>query len=821
MMRRLFLAVLLAALARPALAVAPVDGDGDFVHALTLHPARMTRPMPLQGPVRFFAQAADDKGGMLIMGDGEYLTLDGEGRLDRSAFAAATAQWPTFGSAALLGGHLYYCDGQAKAIRDISQGGRSNVEIGKGAIDAGMACGLYRDATGGFTVVQPFPYLAWHVSGDGRVLEKFAYDFPLRKPGAPVRPCGVETGGRPIGALEHHEGHDVALVRLDGRLMPETTLWTLDYADQPLAAMLKSVRLLSVNGCSYGGGHATFWLHNQAIVFRGKELVSWLRGDPNMNPSNPHVMSGIGPYAMQILMAVQVLGNGNAVLAVERDHGDLRLYAKKVDVPVAEARQVALAAQKAGHPLRAHLAWDIWRAAHPEDADALAQQTENMAAAGWWEEADDKAKEALDQPLPADVKKRLTGLHARLRAQMLLRWNDRPMMVGSLPITLPDSPLPAYLAEAEKLALLAPEEPLVHRAAARLALALQKRSLYLQHLEPLAALLKNPANKPSAYPELFDLLAARGDADGLARMVQGLAPDAPPELALRWRAVALRTQGKFADALQVLGEPGDDRPALLALKATLEGDAGRFGDAIGTWTRALSKGLDGDPDAQAGMGVAYLRRGLSELAVQALLKAVNADPDNAAYRSNLVQAYAALDKRDDAMQQIFGALAKNPKDPLLRFQLDALSAQKPAAAGNQEATLAILPLATAGGAVQRVGIGEMLAAMLTTAVLEGGGPPVVERSRLAALLQEQKLQQSSHVDPETAVRLGKLLGAKQLLLGNAAEFEGLLSLDVRLVDSQTGKVLAAAHGRAELDVDALRKAVATLAGKLVALRAVP
>ncbi len=379
---------------------------------------------------------------------------------------------------------------------------------------------------------------------------------------------------------------------------------------------------------------------------------------------------------------------------------------------------------------------------------------------------------------------------------------------------MPGDALPGYLNELEQLAIQAPAEPLVHVAAARLAKLAGKRAAYLQHLEPLAALLEAGKLKAADFPELFDLLAARGDVAGMARFVAALDPSTPKVLALRWRATLLRAQAKFDEALKILAEPADDQPMLLALKAAVQVDAGDAQGAILTWTRALRAGMETDAQAQGGLGVAFLRRGLNELAVQALNKSVSLDPDDVAARSNLASAYAALDKRDDALQQLFGALARQPKDPLLRWQMEQATSQPKSAQAKVEAAVAILPFGTAGGSTQRVGLGDFAATLLTTALVEGGGPPIVERARLDALLTEQKLGRSAHVDHATAARLGKLLGARQVVVGNVAEFDGSVALDLRLVDVQTGRVLGASHAKSALEMDALRVALASAGTQL-------
>ena len=66
---------------------------------------------------------------------------------------------------------------------------------------------------------------------------------------------------------------------------------------------------------------------------------------------------------------------------------------------------------------------------------------------------------------------------------------------------------------------------------------------------------------------------------------------------------------------------------------------------------------------------------------------------------------------------------------------------------------------------------------------------IVERDRLEAILKEQKLSKSSQVDPATASKVGKLLGAQVILTGGYFEMMGSLRIDARFIDVETGKIL--------------------------------
>jgi curli biogenesis system outer membrane secretion channel CsgG len=110
-------------------------------------------------------------------------------------------------------------------------------------------------------------------------------------------------------------------------------------------------------------------------------------------------------------------------------------------------------------------------------------------------------------------------------------------------------------------------------------------------------------------------------------------------------------------------------------------------------------------------------------------------------------------------------------------------------------------------------IGRGLAKMLTTALVESNRFRVVERTPeiIENILQEQKLSLTGVIDSQTAVSVGKLLGAHAVVIGEVSEFgirktgvyTGLtgsrtiktrLVVDARMVDVETGEILAAKSG---------------------------
>ena len=68
----------------------------------------------------------------------------------------------------------------------------------------------------------------------------------------------------------------------------------------------------------------------------------------------------------------------------------------------------------------------------------------------------------------------------------------------------------------------------------------------------------------------------------------------------------------------------------------------------------------------------------------------------------------------------------------------------------------------------------------------------VERVLLDRLLEELKLGSSELSDPQTALRLGKIMSARLLIAGTAVRYKGKLQVMMRAIDTETTKVVATA-----------------------------
>jgi len=108
------------------------------------------------------------------------------------------------------------------------------------------------------------------------------------------------------------------------------------------------------------------------------------------------------------------------------------------------------------------------------------------------------------------------------------------------------------------------------------------------------------------------------------------------------------------------------------------------------------------------------------------------------------------------------------------------------------ATVAVLPLDQGAGGQAYEGLGTALAGMITSDLAGAPGLTLVERARLDALLGEIELGAGAYVDPATAQKLGKGLGAEYVVLGSYSVVGEQFVLDARLVNVEAGTVARAA-----------------------------
>jgi len=150
----------------------------------------------------------------------------------------------------------------------------------------------------------------------------------------------------------------------------------------------------------------------------------------------------------------------------------------------------------------------------------------------------------------------------------------------------------------------------------------------------------------------------------------------------------------------------------------------------------------------------------------------------------------------------------------------AAGARQGRAAPERPVTMAVMYFDYGGKDAALEPLRQGLAQMLISDLTSVDGVRVVERERLQDVLNEQHLAASGKVDARTAARLGKLLGARYLVLGSYFAALNSFRADARLVDVETGEVLKSIGATGKADdflaleqslADGLRGALGTVA----------
>ncbi|MGH7676336.1 MAG: CsgG/HfaB family protein [Gemmatimonadales bacterium] len=121
------------------------------------------------------------------------------------------------------------------------------------------------------------------------------------------------------------------------------------------------------------------------------------------------------------------------------------------------------------------------------------------------------------------------------------------------------------------------------------------------------------------------------------------------------------------------------------------------------------------------------------------------------------------------------------------------SAAGAAAAQDTRPGIAVLPFHNGGSYGQDKenfdALEKGIAGMMISELAANPSARVVERDQIQRLLEEQRLGTSGQVDPQTAARIGKLVGARYVITGQFIDFYGDFRLDARIVSVETSQIL--------------------------------
>ena len=94
-----------------------------------------------------------------------------------------------------------------------------------------------------------------------------------------------------------------------------------------------------------------------------------------------------------------------------------------------------------------------------------------------------------------------------------------------------------------------------------------------------------------------------------------------------------------------------------------------------------------------------------------------------------------------------------------------------------------------------------------------GSFELVERKRIENLMKELNFGTSDFVDQSTAVKAGKILSAQWLVLGSVSKLGKEYSVNVKIVNTESGRIVTGASGEAK-DIIQIKRIVEDIAKKL-------
>lgn len=186
-------------------------------------------------------------------------------------------------------------------------------------------------------------------------------------------------------------------------------------------------------------------------------------------------------------------------------------------------------------------------------------------------------------------------------------------------------------------------------------------------------------------------------------------------------------------------------------------------------------------------GVLYEKQGAPQKALALYQEALSVDPDDTISNALIkrIERHLAF-KEDLERQKQVDALVAELTD---RFQ-KGKSADLPAGDGwsSRPMTVAFLGLKSGEGALLREGMPDVLQQEISQRLLSMGRISVVEREIMEKLLTELKLGSSELADPETALKLGKLLSARLIVTGSLVQIQNGIGLSLRMIDPETSAI---------------------------------
>jgi class 3 adenylate cyclase/CHAT domain-containing protein/Tfp pilus assembly protein PilF len=256
---------------------------------------------------------------------------------------------------------------------------------------------------------------------------------------------------------------------------------------------------------------------------------------------------------------------------------------------------------------------------------------------------------------------------------------------------------------------------------------------------------------------------------------------------------------------------------------------GSVEEAISAY-EAAAKAAHGSPwqksEAYNRLGRIYAEQNKPEEALSSYDQAINLNPSQLEAYSNKGVVLAGMGKTEEAIGSYQRALKSNPKDTLTTVLLNQLLNEKQSAADtarqdridrlvtelvaryknqsqepktafsadswtSRPLSVSFLAFGNRGALATRAGENEYLALALTQALQAQQRVSVVERELIDKLLEELNLSASELANPETALKLGKIIGARFITTGTVTRLGKETQVSLRVIETETSLIKGA------------------------------
>ncbi|RZB36022.1 MAG: hypothetical protein SRB2_02527 [Desulfobacteraceae bacterium Eth-SRB2] len=277
----------------------------------------------------------------------------------------------------------------------------------------------------------------------------------------------------------------------------------------------------------------------------------------------------------------------------------------------------------------------------------------------------------------------------------------------------------------------------------------------------------------------------------LAKEVEQKAPDRAYVHVLK--GDILYGQGKKKEAETEYRKAVQKKSAELYQKSVAYNQYGRFHASSGKYQRArelYDQAIDINPyyiEATSNKGITYEKQGNWDKALEAYRQALILDKKDtfAAVLANKAQEMLALQKNTAQKKRIdklvMELAARYRSQKKLWHRTEDTWTSRPM-------ILSFIDFQERGGLAERDGFSTVITTRLANQLNASGRLQVVERVLMERLLEELNLGSSDLADPETALKLGKVLAAKVIGTGSLYYLPNGTLLSLRLIDTETSSI---------------------------------